>query len=234
MRLADLTALVLAGGLGTRLRDVISDVPKVLAPVAGQPFLVHLLTYLRRWGIRDIVLCIGYKGEMIQEKLGDGTRWGVQIRYSQETRPLGTGGAIRNAEPLITSDPFLVLNGDSFIEADLQEFLDFHLSHCASLSILLTQVSRSNRFGSVVLGEDGQVRAFREKAGRSGWINAGIYLMNRSVLASMSLGERMSLEYDAFPSYVGKGLHGMRCDGRFIDIGTPASYRRAQEVLGRP
>jgi NDP-sugar pyrophosphorylase family protein len=227
------TALVLAGGLGTRLRPLTGDLPKALAPVAGRPFLAYVLLYLHDQAISDVVVCTGYGGEKVAEYCGSGARWGVRIRCSRETRPLGTAGAIKNAEELIGSDPFFVMNGDSLVRADLARLIELHQMKRARISMVLVEVEDQMRFGSVLLGEGDSILGFNEK-GRNGpgFISAGVYLFERSVLETIPTGENVSVEQDVFPRFVNKRFYGMKVPGPFIDIGTPNSYALAQMALG--
>ena len=234
MTTSELQALVLVGGRGTRLRSVVADVPKPLAEVAGRPFLLHLLDYLARFEIRDVVLCTGYMGEVVRERLGDGAAYGVRLSYSQEPAPLGTGGALRLALPLSRGETVLALNGDSLVDADLAKFLAFHEATRARASMVLSRVEDKARFGTVELGEGDAVAAFSEKDASAkeqgpGWVNGGIYLLHGDVLAAVPAGEKFSLEYDVFPTLVGRGLYGFRSDAGLTDIGTPSSYLRSQE-----
>lgn len=231
----DLTALVLVGGLGTRLRSVVSDVPKPLAPVRGRPFLAYLLALLRSQGVRDVVLCAGYRAELLEERLGDGSAFGLSLRYSVETEALGTAGALRNALDLVRTEPALVLNGDSFVAVDIAALLRFHRERSALASILLARVERSDRFGTIEFDEaDGTVRAFREKAPGAGWVNAGVYVVQRRLLEAIPPGEKVSLEVDVFPRHVGRGLFALPSDAPLLDIGTPESYRSAELLLPEP
>src|SRR5262245_52364369 len=145
-----ITALVLCGGLGTRLRPLVGDLPKALAPVAGRPFIDHLLDYLRRQGVTDVVLCTGFGAEQVATHCGDGSAWDVRLRYSPEPCPLGTGGAVRHAQQYITG-PFLVLNGDSLVRVDLTRLLAHHLDKGARITLALIEVADRLRFGSVTL-----------------------------------------------------------------------------------
>lgn len=227
-----ITALVLAGGPGTRLRPMVGDLPKVLAPVAEHPFLHYVLHYLRNQGILDVVLCTGYGAEQVADYCNDGAQWGVHIRYSPEAKPLGTSGAIKHARSLIASDPFLVLNGDSLVRVDLARLISFHAEKQAQITIVLVEVPDKTRFGSVMLADDGSIARFNEKGGQgAGLINAGIYLMDRAVLEAIPGGSNVSLERDVFPRLVGKELYGMVASGPFIDIGTPKAYAMAQTIL---
>jgi histidinol-phosphate phosphatase family protein len=226
------TAAILAGGLGTRLRPVISDRPKVLAPVNGRPFLAYLLNQLLEAGVRRVVLCTGYLGEQVRQIFGD--RYGaLSLVYSQESEPLGTGGALRLALPLLDSDPVLVMNGDSYCQVDLNAFLRWHKERRATASLLLTWVSNTGRYGRVLVNEEGIVQSFKEKGGTrgAGFINAGIYLLSREVLQSIPAHTVVSLEHQVFPSWIGRGLYGYAGGSSFLDIGTPESYAAAQRFF---
>jgi NDP-sugar pyrophosphorylase family protein len=229
--LADLSKVsvaVLAGGLGTRLRPVVDGQPKVLAEVSGRPFLAYLLEHLARAGIRSAVLCTGYLGEQICASFGNQYR-SVELVYSRENQPLGTAGSLRLALPHLESDPVLVLNGDSFIAADLGKFWEWHRQHRADASMLLTRVEDSGRYGSVKLNDHGQVIQFTEKGRDAGpnWINSGVYLLSRSLISSLPENVYLSLEHDFFPCLIGCGLYGRTTAARFIDIGTPEDYASA-------
>lgn len=227
------TVLVLAGGLGSRLRPVVGGLPKVLAPVAGRPFLHYLLDYLRDQGACDILLSTGYGAEQVAASCHDEASWDVRLRYSRETELLGTGGAIKHAEAAIGSDPFLVTNGDSLVRADLSRLLAFHAARDARITIALVEVPDKDRFGAVRLAGDGAITAFDEKgAGGLGLINAGIYVFDRAVLASIPTGRAVSVEREVFPRFVGAGLYGLTVPGPFIDIGTPESYLTAPTIVG--
>jgi NDP-sugar pyrophosphorylase family protein len=224
----DLTVAILAGGLGTRLRAVVSDRPKVLAEAAGRPFLTWWLDALDTQGFRDVVLCTGFRAGQVSETFGS-THGHLRIRYSVEPQPLGTGGALRHALPLFASDPILVLNGDSFCDVNLRGFVQEHLQREARTSLVVASVADISRFGFVSFGTDGLVEAFREKDGihAPGWINAGIYLFSRELLGSLPAGQNISLERDVLPRWITEGVHCHPRLGQFIDIGTPESLAGA-------
>lgn len=231
----DLTVAILAGGLGTRLRPVLSDRPKVLAPVGGRPFLAWWLDTLDAQGFRDVVLCTGHLAPQVEETFGR-THGNLRLRYSVEDTPLGTGGALHKAAPLLRSDPVLVLNGDSFCAADLPAFVARHWDSGAAASLVVTPVEDIARFGSVQLGPEGRVQEFREKTGRPGpgWINAGIYLFPRELFALLPAHVTISLERDVLPRWLPRGIHGFSSQGRFIDIGTPESLEAAADFFTGP
>lgn len=233
--LTGITAAILAGGLGTRLRSVVPDRPKVLAEVHGRPFLSYLLDRLGTAGIRRVVLLTGHRARQVRDTFGD-TYNGINLAYSEEPAPLGTAGAIRHALPLLTSDPVLVLNGDSFCDADLSLFFFWHSAQDRRGSLLLADVEDAARFGRVAIGEDERIVHFEEKDGRAepGLINAGVYILSRGLIESIPVGTPTSVEREIFPSWISDGLHGYRVRGRFIDIGTPESYAAAEAFFRAP
>ena len=232
--LGKIDVLILVGGKGTRLQSALTDRPKVLAPVAGRPFLSYLLDQLVSTGFRQVILCAGYKGEQIREAFGDQYN-GLNIQYSQEPEPLGTGGAIRYGLPLIATDSALVTNGDSYVNCNLTDFLAWHLKNDLQASLLLTYLSDTSRYGRVEVDEEGRILKFDEKgAGHGpGWVNAGVYIFNKVLLESIPIGKFFSVERQFFPNLIGRGLHGFRTKGAFIDIGTPESYARAEEYFSK-
>jgi len=231
--LAGVTAAILAGGLGTRLRPVVSDRPKSLADVGGRSCLEYLLDQLGASGLQEVVLCTGYMAGEIRAALGNSYD-GMRLVYSEEPAPLGTAGALRHALRHFRSELVLAMNGDSFCEADLPAFVSWHLAQKAPLSLLLTRVSDTGRYGRVRTDASGRVTRFDEKDGTAGpgWINAGIYLLNRSALMTIPDSRPVSLEREIFPAWIGRGLYGYRSRGRFLDIGTPESYAAAAEFFG--
>ncbi len=232
--LKNITAAILAGGKGTRLQSAVSDRPKALAEIGGRPFLAWLLDRLAAAGIVDVALCTGYRAEQIENAFGASYQ-GLRLIYSRETQPLGTGGALRLAAPKIPSDPVLVINGDSAVDADLAELVAWHRAHGAAGTLLLAHVDDARRYGRVRLDDTGRVLEFAEKSEREepGWINAGVYVLGRDLLDSISPHREVSLEREVFPAWIGRGLFGHRGQGRFIDIGTPESYAAAAEFFSR-
>ena len=230
--LASVTAAVLAGGLGTRLRSIVADRPKVLAEIRGRPFLAYLLDQLAAAGVRNVVLCTGYLGEQVQAVFGD-SYGDLRLAYSQESAALGTAGALRLALPLLKSDVVLVMNGDSYCQADLGAFWIWHCERGAAATLLLTKVPDTTRYGQVQVENNGQVRSFVEKGKASGpgWINAGIYLLRRDLLQTIPIRRAVSIEREMFPAWVGQGLYGYPSEGQFIDIGTPESYALAEQFF---
>lgn len=224
-------AVILCGGLGTRLHSVMPDLPKALAEVAGRPFLEWLLRSLRAQGVGRVVLATGHLGSMIEATFGDGQRLDLVLSYSREAAPLGTGGALRQAAGRINQYPVLVLNGDSYCRFDLTRMSRAHREHGASATIWLAEVT-GDRFGSVTVGERGEILSFEEKAASSGLISAGTYLLAEGVVEGIPSGRAVSLEQEVFPALVGNGLCGILGAGPFVDIGTPGSLAAAGELLG--
>jgi len=224
----NITAAILAGGLGTRLRSVVPDRPKVLADVRGRPFIEYLLEQLDEEGVRSVVLCTGFKGDQVKDRLGTTYR-NLTLRYSCEQYPLGTGGALRLALSLLESDLVLVLNGDSFCDAPLDEFASWHAAHRSSATILLARTNNTCRYGSVQVDDEGRILQFSEKthAQVPGWINAGIYLLSREMIESIPTVREVSIEREVFPGWIGRGLHGFRSKGLLWDIGVPDAYAQA-------
>jgi NDP-sugar pyrophosphorylase family protein len=233
-RLSDVTAIILAGGFGTRLRTVVSDRPKVMAHVCGRPFLAHLLEQLRQARVRKVVVCTGYMAEQIEMAFGN-AYGAMEIKYSREDRPLGTGGAIAAAAEGCDSDIVLAINGDSYCAADLDNFAADHFERDARASLLLTHVNNSGRFGRVNIAANGRITQFDEKSeeGEPGLINAGIYLIQRTWLEVLPRRRAVSIEREIFPMWIGHGLYGHATLAPFIDIGTPDSYAAAENFFRR-
>jgi NDP-sugar pyrophosphorylase family protein len=230
--ISNITAAILAGGFGTRLQSVLSDTPKVLAEVSGKPFLAYILEHLARAGFRSAVICTGYMADKVRDCFGD-AYGSLRLTYSREDKPLGTGGALRLALPCVSSDAILVMNGDSYIDVDLTAYVAWFLQKEARVALLLAKVSDTGRYGAVTVDRDDRIVTFDEKGKSSGpsWINAGIYLMKKSLAASIPADRPYSLEHELFPSLEGKELLGYRCRAPFIDIGTPESYARADSFF---
>jgi D-glycero-alpha-D-manno-heptose 1-phosphate guanylyltransferase len=225
-------AFVLCGGLGTRLRPVLSDRPKSMALVAGIPFLQLLLEGLRSQGMDEVILGTGYMAEQIEGFFRKGENLGLSVRYSREQEPLGTGGALKLAEPLL-SDPVVVVNGDSYVEWSLAATVELFTQKDAGIVIVLQAVPEVSRYGSVTIEPDGRVIEFIEKGTRTGagLINAGVYLLRKEIVSALPVGEAVSLERDVFPRLLDGKVYGLVSDGLFIDIGIPTDLRRAQTLL---
>ncbi len=231
----DIKAVLLVGGLGTRLRSVVPSLPKPLASVGDRPFLELLVRQLQCQGIRRLVMCTGYLAEQIESEFGDGHGLDVEIEYSKEPAPLGTAGAVKLAQRYLEErSDFLVLNGDSFVEVDFEALLRFHRGHSGLLSMVVVPVANAGRYGTVRVEAGSRVEGFAEKTGSSspGLVNAGVYLCKPGIFEYIPDGPA-SLERDVFPGILGRGVYALEQDGMFIDIGTPEDYARAQEIRTR-
>ena len=227
-------ALILCGGLGTRLRSVVNDRPKTMADIEGRPFMERIIVLLVKQGISHIVLCTGYKSEDIAKRIENwGSQYNVKFTISQEEKPLGTGGAIKLALPYINENNFIVVNGDTFCRFDVNELLQVHSKKNANATLLLSYVDGASRFGQVQSDEHGCITEFKEKSGvnKSAYVNTGVYLLNRECFSSYNAADSWSLEKNFFPGLIGKGLVAVKTTEQFLDIGTPASYAYASEFL---
>ncbi len=232
---AKIKAVLLVGGLGTRLKSAVGSTPKPLALVGDRPFVELLVRQLRHQGIRRLVMCTGYLAKEVENELGDGRKWDVTIEYSRESHPMGTAGAIKLAEPLLSDgSDFLVMNGDSFIEADFEELLQFHRKKNGMASLAVVRMKNKQRYGTLQMTAEGRVSGFKEKTDSepTEFINAGIYVFNRRILDHIPDGA-VSLEKDIFPSVLDQGIYALEQHGVFIDIGTPEDYARAQKLFGQ-
>ena len=248
-------AILLCGGMGTRLRSVVADRPKPMADICGKPFLQYLLEMLRDKGITEVIFALGYMGEMIEEYFQDGSVFGLKIAYSYEEEPLGTGGAIRNALPKILEEEVLVLNADTYFPMDYQGLLRFHQENDGDFSLATRAVPDISRYGAVRRDPAGRILAWNEKLGDggqqpgegskqpiegnaqqaassspqslSGEINGGIYVMKKSLIAEIPEGKQ-SLEQDCIPKWLseGKRIFGLPFHGYFMDIGIPKDYQQ--------
>jgi D-glycero-alpha-D-manno-heptose 1-phosphate guanylyltransferase len=226
--------MILAGGLGTRLRGVIGAHQKAVADVGGQPFMTYILGRLNEAGIRKTIICTGYQGRQVQNLLG-GSFQSMTLVYSQESETLGTAGALKFASQLIHSRLALVLNGDSYCDVDLAALHRWHSRKNASNTIVLAHVPDTGRYGRVVVDERDAVVHFEEKNRHNapGWISAGVYLLERKTIDGIPADRSVSIEKETFPGLIGCGFYGYKTTGHFIDIGTPASYAQAEQVLSK-
>src|SRR3954470_75653 len=220
-------ALILAGGEGTRLRPLTSTVPKPVVPLVDRPFIAFMIDWLRSHGVDDVVMSCGHLASGVRNVLGDGSALGVRLRYVEEPRPLGTGGALKYAEPLL-EDRFLMLNGDVLTDLDLTAQIQQHERTGARATLALTPVEDPSAYGLVRTGEDGAVTEFVEKPAPdqidTNHISAGAYVLERSVLELLEPGQPASIEREVFPQLVGAGLYGHVSSGYWMDIGTPERY----------
>lgn len=222
-------AVILAGGAGTRLKEVVNDIPKPMASVAGKPFLEYLVLQLKKDYIKDIILSTGYNKDVIKSYFGAGERWCVSISYSEEDKPLGTGGALKKAVSMIDDEVIMVLNGDSFLEVDIQGLIAFHKMRHARATIGLAYMEDASRYGKVEINNKKEIVRFTEKGvSAHGLINGGIYIFNREIINYIPEG-MVSLEKQVLPIFVNNCMYGMEIRGFFVDIGIPEDYLNLKE-----
>lgn len=225
-------AVILAGGLGTRLRPFVAGRPKPMALFNGRPFLEHQMGFLKARGVRDVVLCVGYMAESISGYFGEGASCGLRIRYSVEPSPLGTGGALKLAEPLL-EDVFFVLNGDTLLSCDLMVLGKHHVQHHADATIAVSMVQDAMSFGIVRIGAGNIVSHFQEKGAASGsaYVNAGLYVLSKELVHSIPSNRRISLEGEMLPEWVAKRRVIAFRETAFVDIGTSEGYEKCMRQL---
>jgi len=220
-------ALILAGGEGTRLRPLTSTVPKPVVPLVDRPFIAFMIDWLREHDVDDIVMSCGHLASGVRNVLGDGEAFGIRLRYVEEPRPLGTGGALKFAEQLL-DERFLMLNGDVLTDLDVSGQIEQHERTGATATLALTPVEDPSAYGLVRIAGDCAVTEFVEKPAPDQIdtrnISAGVYVLERSVLDMLEPGEPASIERDVFPRLVGDGLYGCVTRGYWLDIGTPERY----------
>jgi NDP-sugar pyrophosphorylase family protein len=227
--------VVLCGGFGLRLRGLVGETPKPMAAICGRPFMELLLKQLRRHGFSRVILSVGYKHEVIREYFGDGA-FGLDLVYSTEMSPLGTGGALRQALDHIVTDDVVVLNGDSYTNANLDALVANHRMSNSVATVVVIADSRPDA-GSVVVHKNGKLKNFAEKrlVPDARYLSAGIYVLDKHLISDIPLGRKISLEEELFPQWLAEGqdIQTFVYDGQCIDIGTPERYQKAQEILNK-
>jgi mannose-1-phosphate guanylyltransferase len=225
---ADIDAVILVGGLGTRLRPLTLSAPKPMLPTAGVPFLTHLIARLQEAGITHVVLGTSYQAEVFEQHFGHGGVLGVELDYVVEDEPLGTGGGIRNVADRLRGDTILVFNGDNFVGVDLRRFAAGHVDAGADVTLCLHRVSDPRAYGCVPTAADGRVTAFLEKDPHpvTDQINAGLYAFRRDIIDAIPAGRAVSVERETFPGLLAAGAHvrSHLNDGYWRDFGTPADF----------
>jgi len=228
------SAIILCGGQGLRLRSVTSNSPKAMARIGNRPFLELLLHQLRRHGFERVILAVGYQKELIGSHFGERSA-GLELEYSAESTPLGTGGAMRDAAALVDSDPVLVMNGDSYTDLDLRRLVTEHRNAQADVTIAVVPADGRDDCGNIQVDQNGNLALFEEKRRVDGpqYMNAGVYVVSQRVVGGMPTGSRISLENELFPRWLraGKRVRAFVHSGECIDIGTPERYRSAQRIL---
>ncbi|MBO7115317.1 MAG: nucleotidyltransferase family protein [Bacteroidaceae bacterium] len=225
--------IILAGGLGTRLRSVVSDVPKCMAPVGGRPFLAWTMQWLERFDVGHVVLSLGYLSNVVIDWIRDEYKGKIPVDWVIEETPLGTGGGIRLAMSRIRSDYAVILNGDTFFNVDLNAFHSFSMGAAIPLTVALKPMTDFDRYGSVTLTTNGRIASFNEKKHcDEGLINGGIYCIDSRYPLFDGLQEKFSFEKEILEPMSGSGdIAGFISDGSFIDIGIPQDYQLAQTFL---
>lgn len=235
--MSDIDAVILVGGLGTRLRPLTLSAPKPMLPTAGVPFLTHLITRLRDAGITHIVLGTSYRAEVFEEHFAGGAELGVELEYVVESEALGTGGGIRNVAPALRADTVVVCNGDNLIGVDLELLLAEHGRRTADVTLCLTRVNDPRAYGCVPTDADGRVQAFLEKDPHpvTDQINAGLYVFRRAVIDTIPTGRPVSVERETFPGLLASGaaVFGHLQSGYWRDFGTPADFVEGSADLVR-
>jgi D-glycero-alpha-D-manno-heptose 1-phosphate guanylyltransferase len=228
-------AIILAGGFGTRLRSVVSELPKCMAPVAGKPFLHYVIAHLQKEGIQDFIFSVGYKSESIIEYLKTyQPQFSIfNFKFSIEEEPLGTGGAIKLAAEKTSEKNILICNGDTLFNVHIDELNNFHLQHNSDCTLCLKPMNNFDRYGVVELDSDNSIILFKEKQlYKKGLINGGMYALNAENFSNKNLPEKFSFEKDYLEKFVGeRKTYGIVQDEYFIDIGIPEDYKRAQDEL---
>ncbi len=226
------TAIILAGGMGTRLKTIISDLPKPMAPIMNVPFLTYQLNYLKHFGIKKVIFSVGYLSEKIIAHYNQSFE-NISIEYSIEKNPLGTGGGIRMAMSNLNEDLVLILNGDSFFDLNLEQFYNLHLEQKAEFSLALRYVNNSERYGNIEFNSSHQITSFIEKnqLNQSGYINAGVYILSKKLyLQNTKPNINFSIEKDFFEKQLNQLIiKGFEFKDYFIDIGIPEDYLKAQD-----
>ncbi|NNF02357.1 MAG: NTP transferase domain-containing protein [Bacteroidia bacterium] len=231
----DAEAVILAGGFGSRLRSVVSDLPKPMADINGKPFLIFILDYLKHQNVNKAVLSVGYRSESIIDYFGEEFN-GISLKYAVEEEPLGTGGGIRLATEQTDSKDIIILNGDTFFDVNLKEMLNFHNVCNADISIAVKEMFDFDRYGVVEYDDQSHITAFKEKEHRDqGMINGGVYIIKNSVFDSLALPEKFSFEKEVLESKneLIKLAYNKSATAYFIDIGIPEDYQKAQDELER-
>ncbi|MEO8887350.1 MAG: nucleotidyltransferase family protein [Mucilaginibacter sp.] len=224
-------AIILAGGLGTRLRDIVKDIPKPMAPINGTPFLHYIFEWLSNFPVNNVTLSIGYKADVIFNHFNTNYK-GISIKYATENKPLGTGGAIKYALSKTVEDNVLIVNGDTYFPIDVNRFADFHQNNKSDISIALKHMTDFDRYGSVKILNN-KIISFNEKQHlREGLINGGIYIVNKKAINFNSLPDVFSFEAEVLEKCVHYGsINGMIFNDTFIDIGVPEDYKKACMML---
>jgi len=233
MEIKNVDVVLLCGGLGTRLKSVMGEKPKVMADFEGRPFMDLQLQYLCQQGFKRAILCTGIQSSVIEQYYRN-IDLGIKVLCSMEKEPLGTGGALKYACPNIKSELFFVLNGDVFCAIPYQDFLDYHISfNDAVATLAVKKIKKNQDYGGIELGEDNRIHAFheKEKSKDACYVNVGSYCFHQKAITFMPEEDKFSMEYDFFPRLVGQGFYGFHTEEDFLDIGTPERLAIARQAL---
>lgn len=233
-------AIIIAGGLGTRLRPLTYNRPKPIVSMMNKPFVVHQLELLKKHGINEIVLNLHYMPKNMEYILGDGSKFGVKLFYSIEKQPLGTAGAVKNAEQYFDNDPLVILNGDTLTDINISEVIAFHKKNKAVATLTLTNVEDPTHYGLVITGPDGRIKSFLEKPNweqvaqySTKTINAGIYVLDPAIFKDVPENTVYSFERQLFPKILesGQNFYSVTSDAYWMDIGSPQKYMQAHRDI---
>lgn len=230
--LANTDVVILAGGLGKRLASVTGGGQKILAEIGGKPFMSILIEYIASQGGRRFILCTGHGAEAVEKTISQ-AHPNLEIVFSREDTPLGTGGAIKKGSMLVKTPRFLAMNGDCFCVVDYNRLIDVHLSNKAKATLAITELDDARDYGTIEVDAQKRILAFKEKQPQAAraFINTGTYCFERDVFSMVQTAEKFSIEYDFFPHLVGRGFYSFQVENKFIDIGTPERYAWAQKHL---
>ena len=227
--LNEIDVVVLCGGLGTRLQEVLPNTPKILCEVDDKPFLDQLIEQLTGYGFKRIILCTGHLSEQVEAYIEKYK--GVEVICSIEESPLGTAGAIKNAERFIQSEPFVALNGDTYFDLNMEELVNYHQTNKNFATLVVSPESLSSAVGSIQLDAEDKILSFKEKEKgvENSYISLGLYVFQKAVLAEIEANKKVSLEYDVFPNILNKRTYGFHLEGKWVDFGTPDGLSKAKE-----
>jgi NDP-sugar pyrophosphorylase family protein len=232
-------AVIIAGGLGTRLRPLTHNTPKPIVPVANRAFVIHQIEHLIKHGVDEVILNLHYLSNEIKKALGDGRRWGIKIHYSIERTPLGTAGAVKHAEKYFDDGPMVIFNGDVLTDINISKVVNFHREKKALVTLTLTEVEDPTAFGLILMDKTGRVKQFLEKPSwdmvTAKTINAGIYVVDPKIFKKVPKGKPYMFERDLYPALLEEGapIYGYLSNAYWIDIGSPQKYKEVHEAILR-
>jgi D-glycero-alpha-D-manno-heptose 1-phosphate guanylyltransferase len=226
--------IILAGGLGTRLKGIVPDLPKALSPVNGRPFLDYILDFLEESGaVNNVIFAVSYMADQIIERYARRSKYNFKILFSREQTLLGTGGAIKRALHHVTTDDVMVFNGDSYVDFDFKKLIATHREESAIMTVVLKEVENPDRYGTAYLNSKSRITSFNEKRSGVGkqFINTGVYILERKLFDLIEENKIVSLEKELIPVFIKQGIYGYVTHGKFIDIGIPETYIAAQKFF---